>query len=60
MKKFLLILTLVVVISSIFAVPALTTAFALTADNSLNIQSRSCYVVDYDTNTLIMEKDSDK
>lgn len=60
MRKFILILTLVVVISSIFAVPALTTAFALTADNSPNIQSRACYVVDYDTNTLIMEKDSDK
>lgn len=60
MKKFLLILTLVAVICSMFAVPAVTTAFALGAGNTQSFQSRACYVVDYDTNTLIMEKDSDK
>lgn len=58
MKKYLMIFTIVAVICTIFAVPAMTTAYA--ANETKNIQSRACYVVDYDTNTVIMEKDSDK
>jgi D-alanyl-D-alanine carboxypeptidase (penicillin-binding protein 5/6) len=61
MKKFLLIFTIVAVICTLFAIPAFSTAFASTENsNPSAIQSRACYVVDYDTNTLIMEKDSDK
>lgn len=61
MKKFLLIFTIVAVIATLFAIPALTTASALTESRDMqNIQSRACYVVDYDSNTVIMEKDSEK
>ncbi len=60
MKKFILILTLIVVICSIFAMPAAATAFAVGQDFVSSIKSRACYVVDFDTNTLIMEKDSNK
>lgn len=60
MKKFLLIMTLFVVISSVFAVPALNICAAAATEVPVKFQSRSCYVVDFDTNTVIMENNSDK
>lgn len=59
MKKFLLVFTLIIVVCSLFAAPILSTAYAANDKNTKNIQSRSLYVVDYDTGTVICEKDSD-
>lgn len=61
MKKVLLVIMLIAIVCSLVTIPVLGSASALVSENGItnNAKSASMYLIDYDTGTVLLEKNSE-
>lgn len=61
MKKVLLVIIIIAIFCSLLTIPILGTASALVSENGFisNTKSESMYLIDYDTGTVLLEKNAE-